>query len=199
MAFVKIDKSPRGLYLAGEVMVRMGSHNQGAKGTSRGIYFSITEEVVKQAGWNVIESDDGKRKHVLLDMQEGVGEDAGFLLLVASPDGKGYSVGTTTDHARSYSVSISLSKLRHYVLNEVPVPSHDVEFTIDEKEHTLLIQCPDWMRYNPLSYDEPKKVAASPPTKAAAPVAREDAKAKPVPINRKDRRAQVTAATRSLQ
>jgi hypothetical protein len=56
---------------------------------------------------------------------------------------------------------VSVTRFKHYVLNDTardiePAP---VEFTVDEKEHTILIQCPDWLRYNPLSVPvQPKPV-----------------------------------------
>lgn len=213
MAFVKLEKSTRGGFHQDAVEIRMGAHLQSKQGTSRGIYFSASERVIEQVGWKIGKGTRGTERQVCnVDIQEGVGEDAGFLLLSPSADmHNSYALGTTNDAARSYSMSISTVKLKHYVLNEVPVPTHPVEFTIDEKDHSILIQCPDWLRYDPATYVEPPKLEAPkpevrpvPPTKAAKSGKDDDVKpllkeiAKEFPINRKQRRAAVSAVARTL-
>jgi hypothetical protein len=86
-------------------------------------------------------------------VQEGVGAESGFLQLVE--DERGYTFSTSGKHRElAVSANITESNLAHYVLNEVPVTSSPVEFSIEDDGATILLQCPDWLRYNPLSYDE---------------------------------------------
>ena len=68
---------------------------------------------------------------------------------------------------------VSVTRFRHYVLNDTTqdIEPEAVEFTVDEEEHTILVQCPDWLRYNPLSVPavaKPKPV----PKEVVAPVAK---------------------------
>jgi hypothetical protein len=206
MAFVKLEKSTRGSFAEDRLEVRMGAHLQSKAGTKRGVYFSMSETVVGQVGWKQIEGEGEFRVACKVLVQEGVGEDAGFFLLSEATDSHGYALGTTNKAARSYSMSISAIKLQHYKLNEVPMPTAPVEFTIDEKEKTILIQSPDWLRYDPSTYAEPPKpvVQPSPPTKAVASGGKAGNKAllkeiaKDTALNRKDRRAVVAAVARTL-
>jgi len=173
----------------------MSAHLQSEKGTTRGIYIAITPDIIAQTGWIVAEND--QRKSVRVLVQEGVGDDAGFLLLTEDP--AGYSLGTTNKTAKSFSMSITSVKFQHYVLNEVPVPPEIVEYTVDEKDHTLLIQCPDWLRYNSLSYTPPApppKVEPPRPTRAEA--ASGDASA-PLHLNRQQRRKLVSKVVSALR
>jgi hypothetical protein len=106
-------------------------------------------------------------------------------------------------------MNASFTRFRHYIINEVPTPLMDVEFTYDAKDKTVLIQCPDWLRYNPLSVPQPavveEKKPVSPPTKAVVKDGKEDVKgllkqiAKDIPdANRKQRRAAVSAVARRM-
>ena len=80
---------------------------------------------------------------------EGTGEDQGFMKLLLHP--KGYMISQYGSSKVSFSISTSVSKLKHYVLNECPAPMTDVEFSTDANEHSMLIEAPDWLRFNPQS------------------------------------------------
>jgi len=142
---------------------------------ARSIYFAITRDVLAQVGWTLTVDDDegGDREWIQVAVNEGSEEDAGFLLLTEDKS-KGYVFGTNKG-ATGFSLagSVSCSRFKHYVLNDtsIDIEPAAVEFTVDEKEHSILIQCPDWLRYNPLSVPavaKPKPVAKE----VVAPVAK---------------------------
>lgn len=202
MPFVSVEKTTRGSFRADVFEVRMSAHLQSKKGTSRGIYISMSRAVVDQVGWKRLTDTPRAVRYVLV--QEGVGDDAGFLMVMEGDQGNGYSLGISNKEGQAFSVSVSATKLKHYVLNEVPAPSAPVEFTVDEKDHTILIQCPEWLRYNSLSYTEPPKPIVEgkkslPPTKAAETKELVKAAAKELPLNHKQRRTLVSLAMRELK
>jgi hypothetical protein len=93
------------------------------------------------------------------------------------------------------------------VLNDEHVSVTPVEATVDEKEHTILVQCPDWIRYNPQSYKAPPKLELTPPpkeeTKPPRPTMRvvtSDADDdKEVVLNRKQRRLAANVLARAMK
>jgi hypothetical protein len=97
--------------------------------------------------------------------------------------------------------SITAAKLKHYVLNDDSVPVDATEFTIDEKDQTILIQCPDWLRYNSLSYQEPEKPKpVVEEKKLARPTLVVETKAKDVDkLNRQERRTVAAHVARGLR
>jgi hypothetical protein len=151
MAFVKLEKGMTGRQFDDLEEIRMGSHRtkQG-----RTVYLTLTRTVVERAGWTITKGDT--RQSIAVRVNEGVGEDAGFLLLTEDKD-HGYQLGSDAKRTHAFATNLSYSRFNHYVLNDDSVVVHSVEFTVDEKEHSVLIQCPDWLRYNPQSYTEPEK------------------------------------------
>ena len=203
MAFVKLDKGAR-RSRSGITEVRLGAY-RGKQG--RVVYISISLGAIEQAGWTINESEaNTKRKTVNVMINEGVGEDAGFWLLTED-DEFGYILGA--DHARSGSLvtSIQIARLKHYVLNDEHISVEPVEATVDEKEHTILIQCPDWIRYNSQSYqepDKPKLVLTPPPKEDKKPsrptlnvVTKEDDDG--VVLNRRQRRLAANVLARAMK
>jgi hypothetical protein len=184
MAFVKVNKSSVGAFNYGLPIIRMGSHLQSEKQSSRAIYFSVTRPVIEQAGWKIsgIKGSDD-RVAVAIAVHEGTGTDAGFLLL--EEEEGGYRLGATRadKQTHSFAMNVSVSRLKHYVVNDPLIEKsvQEVEFTVDEKEHTVLIQCPDWLRYNPLSVQEepdPVEEYVEPPPPPTPPLT----------LNREERR-----------
>jgi hypothetical protein len=146
MAFQKVDKGSWQSNADNLPSVRMSAHL--ADSTSvRSVVFFITRRVLDDVGAPIDEENRGSiKKRTRMAVYEGTGTDEGFLLI--TPDPKGYSCTLSAHGAHTFSMSVAISKLRHYVLNECPAPVCDVEFTIDEKEHSILVQCPDWLRFN---------------------------------------------------
>jgi len=210
MAFVKISKSAVGARNLSVAELRMGSHLHTGQetGIPRGIYISMTPALVRQVGWAVEEVASQRtnktgetyvRAICRITIHEGIGEDRGFLMLVE--DENGYSLGTTRSVNTSYNTNIAAQALSHYVLNEVPVPPALVQFTVDEKEKTILVECPDWLRYNPLSV--PASDTADTGTnkgKAVASHGQEVVVDLPgrIPTNRKERRQAGAVIARAL-
>ena len=157
MAFVKVNKSATGAHQDTGPMVRMGSSLQSEKQSSRAVYFSITRTAIDEVGWS-LEAEGDRRVVVSVGIHEGTGSDAGFLLL--THEESGYRLGSTRkrETSSSFAMNVSVTRFRHYVIND-PLIEKDtapVEFTIDAKDHTILIQCPEWLRYNPLTAPQPE-------------------------------------------
>jgi hypothetical protein len=197
MAFVKISKSSVGAFKDGLPIIRMGSHLQSQKQSSRAIYFSLTRPVIDQVGWE-IKSIEGTEERVAVSVaiHEGTGTDAGFLLL--EQEEGGYRLGSTRNDRQTYSfaMNVSVTRLKHYVVNDPLIEKsvQEVEFTVDEKDHTILIQCPDWLRYNSLSVPQPEPAPVKVETKDPRPTVvrlvekAEEEKPEPLKLNREERR-----------
>lgn len=206
MAFVKVTKAT-GLGRAtrtGQPIVRMGAHLHDGK-TPRSIYLSITPEAIDQVGWtvdNVVsqrKTKDGRvydRAACRIALNEGVGEDAGFLMLSEDTE-RGYTIGTTRGIRTAFTVNIGIAGVKHYTFNELPMDPKEVEFTIDPKDKTILIECPDWLRYNPESYTPAKEVPSTRPTEEVV-VELEVKGSKGRPNNRHQRRQLAQGLARAL-
>jgi hypothetical protein len=190
MAFVKVNKSPRGVNYGNDPVIRMGTHLQGTK-TPRSVYMSISLSVLDQLGWPYA-PEEGERARCTIAVHEGTHEDAGFFMLVRDPSGYTFGGANSKEEARSALVTnIAVTKLRHYAVND-PVMEHppeNVEFTIDEKEGTILVQLPDWLRYNPASVPEPApvKVEKKDPHPTMTVVPKEE-DVEPLRLNHEERR-----------
>lgn len=150
MAFVKIDKHSRGgSHATNEI--RMGSHLKD-NNAPRGVYISITRDVFTTLKWPIEEVDT--RTRIAIDIAEGTEGDAGFLSLSVSSSSKATLFGTTKGAGTALVAIVAAARLKHYVLNDLTAPVEPVEFTIEE-DNTILIQCPDWLRYNPESITKP--------------------------------------------
>lgn len=180
MAFVKVQKATglgnTGLGRYGAI--RLGAH-LADNNVPRSIYISITPDVIDSVGWEIVHAQSQRktksgelyeRAFCRIALNEGVGTDAGFIQLSEDKE-RGYVVGTTKGTRTSFTCSVGMAGIKHYVFNEVPVDPGLVEFTVDPEDKTILIQCPDWLRYNPESYQEPtpakqevKKEPRRPPT-----------------------------------
>lgn len=194
MAFVEVKKGP-GRSATGVPRIRMSAHlsNGPEKPKSIGIYISLA--VLEEAGIELYDVSHNTRQH--LKIMEGTNDDAGFLMLVPHQDG--YACTASKKVARTLSLAVSFSKFKHYVLNECPAPLVEVEFTTDAENHAILIQCPDWLRYNSLSVEAPKAQTV-PPTKGVLRAELNAVAKDEFPnINRKQRRAAVSAVTRTMR
>lgn len=197
MAFVKVNKSAMGSSMHVDE-IRIGWHIQSEKNKTRSIYLSMSRDVVEKAGWPIndtVATETGSvRIGTRIAVHEGTGSDAGFLMI--EYDEHGYSFGSTRSDPRSnaaLTVNISITRFKHYAINDIleekePQP---VEFTIDEKEQTVLIQVPDWLRYNPQSVPQPEpapvKVEKKDPRPTMTVVPKEE-DAEPLRLNREERR-----------
>lgn len=167
MAFVKIAKQRPGFSGVSVNAVTMGTYlADGKKHKTKSVMFRITYGLIDQLGWKYDEEGS-----LYLMVHEGNGPDAGFLQIVQveqSITARKISKGKE-GHNQGVSLSIAASSMKHYVLNECPVSAAEVIHMVDGD--ALLIQCPDWLRYNPESYQEPepakvevKKEPRRPPT-----------------------------------
>jgi len=207
MAFVRIEKSNVGQWANRGPEIRLGLNMQSDK-VARSVYIAMTPATVAEVGWAVKQTDSG-RTYVRIEVHEGTYEDQGFLMIVQSE--MGYVLGTnkgniTTGHeGSSLTCHISMSKFKHYVPNElIDVPPVPVEYTVSDGG--LLVQCPEWLRYNPLSLPPPPvKEAASPhphptiPTRVLARAAvDEQFKGSLPPLNRMQRRRLATTLAKTV-
>lgn len=202
MAFVKLDKGMRRIR-EGMSEVRLGAY-RGKQG--RVVYISVSHAAIEQAGWTIHEGKtDTKRKSVNVMINEGVGEDAGFWLL--SEDNEfGYVLGADHEKSGALVTSILVARFKHYLLNDEHISVHPVEATVDEKEHTILVQVPDWIRYNPQSYQEPEKpkLVLTPPKEDKKPsrptlnvVTKDDDDG--IVLNRRQRRLAANVLARAMK
>jgi hypothetical protein len=108
------------------------------------IGFRFPRSILAELGWKT-----GDR----ISVNEGVGNDAGFLMFKLDP--KGYGIYTPNDETGSGSIHVMCTRFQSYALNECPAPSTIVEHTTDDG--ALIIQTPDWLRY----FDKDAKVAVN--------------------------------------
>ena len=150
MAFVQINKSRVVIASGQEPLVTMGTYLADGKAhKGRSISFRLTYPLFVQLGWEI------KDRKIGIGINEGVGEDAGFLQLIHD-EAHGYrgSQGSAT-RSREYqgvTISVTYERFKHYVLNECPVSAHLVNHMVDN--NTLIVECPDWLRFNPQSVPE---------------------------------------------
>lgn len=146
MPFEMVVKGTWNKYTADEAKVRMGATLADHKKV-KSVVFSITRKVLNGIGAPLVGGSSASiKEQTKLAVYEGTGHDEGFLLIL--PDPKGYTCSITTHGTNTFIMHVAIGKLKHYVFNECPMPIDDVEFTIDEKEHSVLVQCPDWLRFN---------------------------------------------------
>ncbi len=153
MAFVTVEKIRSGaIGAAGVPCVTMGAYLADGKAhKSKSVAIRITRLLVDLIGWPI----DGRT--LFLVVREGTDADKGFLQIM--PDPQGRRTTQPTD-GQGFALTLAIASLKHYVLNECPVSSSVVQHMIDGD--ALIIECPDWLRYNPLSVPQPvaKEVVA---------------------------------------
>src|SRR4051812_48710067 len=151
MAFVKIER--KAVDLADVVMMGLYlADSKTFKGKS--LVFSIARSVIAKLGW------DDSDNRVRVAVYEGVREDSGFFML--SPSDQGYlaSAGNKGTSITPLRFSLIASRLRHYTLNDTRVDSKVVQHMIDGD--SLIIECPDWLKINPLSGEPEAPVEVKP-------------------------------------
>lgn len=191
MAFIKVNKTMVGAASSSHFRnrvpsLRMASHLQSATMTSRAIAFYFSTPLIEQVGWPVEKQDDDRRR-ITVSINEGTGEDAGVLMLEHDP--KGYVMAVSKATARTYGLAVSAPRFKHYVLNETPCDITDVEFVVDEDAQQVMIQCPDWLRFDPTSV--PPEEAPEVPVKTAS--------LHDMRLNRQERRAVAKRLTQRLK
>lgn len=162
MPFVRIEKSRHGgLSSYTQPVVVMGAYLADGKAhKGRSVTFRMTRPLIDQLGW--ILNEEGR---IGVSVHEGTGTDQGYVQLVQDEQ-HGYrgsqGGGNSDDKAnQGISISVTIERFRHYVLNECPVSSHQVNFIVDG--NALIVECPDWLRYNPQSVPEPQPVVVEEP------------------------------------
>jgi hypothetical protein len=149
MAFTKVEKLRTGGYGIVEPQVTMGAYlADGKKHKSKQVNFRISRTLVMQLGW---EPEDNKL-NILIN--EGSGSDKGFLQFMPDSSKDARRVTIEPDSHQGISLNTTIESFKHYVLNECPVPSEVVTHVVDG--NALIIECPDWLRYNPLTEPKPE-------------------------------------------
>lgn len=147
MAFTRVEKLRPGGWTLIEPQVTMGAYlADGKKHKSKQVSFRLSRALIAQLGWAPEE------RKLFIAINEGSGSDKGFLQLVPDPKGR----RTTLEEASNQGVTLNsiVESFKHYVLNECPVATHVVNHIVDG--NALIIECPDWLRYNPLSEPQPE-------------------------------------------
>lgn len=196
MAFVKVTKSRIGAGIhQSQPMISMGAYlADGKVHKSRSVAFRITYALIEQLGWPLAEGKIG------VSVLEGTGVDQGYVQLVHD-DAFGYrgSQGSTDRDREHQGVSISLTaeRFKHYVLNECPVVAGVVNHIVDG--NVLIVECPDWLRYNPSSVPQEEKVPVQETKRPLPRVNSVDQDEVEVRLNRQERRALAHHVTRVLK
>jgi hypothetical protein len=127
--------------------------------------FTIARSIVAKLGW------DDSNNRVRVAVYEGVREDSGFFMIQPSDQGYLASAGNKGTSVTPLRFSLIARRLRHYTLNDTKADSQVVPHMIDG--NSLIVECPDWLRINPLSGkpEAPVEVKPEPTTtKTDAPV-----------------------------
>ncbi len=147
MAFVQVDK--RSYNSSDNPHVTMGAYlADGQAHKSKSVAFRVSYALLQQLGWPL----SGNRYKV--GVFEGTGEDAGFIQLVPHPDGYVAAYKEQNNSKQGVSVNVTIERFKHYILNECPVSSASVSHIVEG--NTLIVECPDWLRFNPQSVAEPE-------------------------------------------
>lgn len=170
MAFEKIAKGTGRPTQQHPEEIRMGYRAADDEGVSHRVvriqtlYLSIANAVIERVGWKTGPSEvirevatEHPRIICRIAINEGTDSDAGFLLLAEDP--KGYSIGTNkrSEHnAYSLAGNIPLQRFKYYDVDSSEDKSAEtVEFTVDEQDHTILVQCPSWLTYKTKAVEAP--------------------------------------------
>lgn len=170
MPFARVSKSALGSRIKPDE-IKMGWHKTNQKGSSKAIYISVAHPIIEGIGWKMVDekaSDTSitSRYYTNVAIMEGTGEDAGFIMLVEHWEKDGYVLGNNKGSSKNtaFSMGITNTRFAHYVINnfDEEIPPSLVNYTVDEKDQTILIECPDWFRYDPTSVPEPAKPEPEP-------------------------------------
>lgn len=153
MAFVKVEKIHvgGGVPSSAEPQIRMGAYlADGKVHKSKSVNFRFNFALIERMKWPF----DDKRGTQLV-VHEGTDADKGFLQIVptipSDPAARRMTIGEGKQGA---AISLVIESFKHYVLNECPAAASTVAHVIDDG--ALIIECPDWLRYNPASAPEPE-------------------------------------------
>ena len=208
MAFIKIEQKRRFVREVGNESITMGAYlgegKTSNKVSAKHINFRIPSAIMQESG---IPCADGRTK---LFIHEGVGEDAGSLLVVLDEKG-GYIASQNKSAANGensgFSLGVALSKFNYYTPNEMPVPAQPVEHIF--QDGGILIFTPDWFRPNIEKMEEEglmplpeEEVALIPVEEAILPIPEPEPEPEPepkrYPLARKERRVLASKVAHAL-
>ena len=115
---------------------------------TKSVNLRFTAALIKQLGWEL------RDNAMCIVINEGVGADKGLLQIACDWDHPQKRKSTKGEGKQGFAISLGMESFKHYVLNECPMPTRQVSHVIDEG--TIIIECPDWLRYNPQSVAEPE-------------------------------------------
>lgn len=147
--------------------VAMGIYSGNGKDIkTRSVVFRIALDLCNQL-WP---TPDGEFLH--LGVYEGVAEEAGFLQICQDPLGYKVRPNMTNKKLTAYTFSVVAARFEFYTLNDTEARLAPVLHMVEG--NTLIIECPDWLRVNPLTQPAiptpPKPITPPPPPKPAQPV-----------------------------
>ena len=154
MAFVRVEKLRRGIGSMLLPIITLGAYlADGKVHKTKSIGMRFSDPLIQQLGWKLDE------RSMYININEGIDDDQGYLQIVQTTEDIHARRITRSEKGGHHGIALNMGAdaLKHYVLNECPVPAAPATHMIDG--NALLIECPDWLRYNPESV--PKK--ASPP------------------------------------
>ena len=196
MPFVKIAPKARYVRDHGATQITIGVYLGEGKGKEgigvKHFTFRLPMAIVKESGIPYVDHK------LYLNIHEGTGEDAGFLMLVHDPV-TGYTATqskTKLGGAHSgCSLNIAMVKFSYYTPNETPIPATPVDHAI--QDGGILIECPEWLRP-----DIAKMTADGlmPPAQEPPPPPEPEPKPEPkrYPLARKERRVIASRVAHAL-
>lgn len=151
MAFVQIKKGPSGRPLTASVGVaslRVSARPKG-EGKSSSIFLFPSVTLVEETLGIEINNAEISKAVANFAVQEGVGDDVGYWLMVHDPDG--YAATLSKKGTHTLAMSIASAKLKHYVVDGTTHEPVNVEFAVDSERKEILFQVPEWIRFDPHS------------------------------------------------
>lgn len=159
MTFVRVERSRKIIREFGAI-VTLGLYlADGVKFKGRSVVFTLSRSVIATLGWEVVDN------RIRVAVYEGVGKDEGFLQVQPFEEGYLASAGNKGNDDTPLRFSIVANRLQHYTLNDSQANSRAVQYAVDG--NSLLIECPEWLKFNPLTAPpepepEPKPVVLPP-------------------------------------
>lgn len=191
MAFVRVDKYRQIVGATTSPIVTMGAYlADGKRHASKSVMIRISRPLVTLLGWEVID------RTLYINVNEGTGSDKGYLQVTQTTPGAAHSRRMTfsvsdAEQKQGLAVSLVTDSFKHYVLNECPVSAAVVEHMIDDG--ALIIECPDWLRFDPTTEKEPEPEPIKKPTLVSKVIVEDDR------MNRQERRAVANKIARALK
>lgn len=150
MPFIKIQPKVRAISSIANNKVTIGAYLAEGVNKPRSISIRIPYSIVEET--NFLQGESGHK--IILGLHEGVGSDAGFLMLYltdnlkeGSSAAQGHRKGEEpSDSRQGFTVSYRYERFQYYTPNEWPTSATECDHMIDDGN--LIFAVPDWLKPN---------------------------------------------------